>query len=94
MYGLNSIEYRDYVTKGRYIKFMESQDRRVRKDAFIALYGSYEKFRNTLASSLVGNIKKNKLYSTARNYNSSLESSLDSDNIKSLQLFHQLKERK
>jgi len=69
------------VTKGRFIKFMESKDRRVRQDAFHAMYSSYKKNNNTLATMLVSNIKKNKFYATARNYGSSLEMSLDSDNI-------------
>jgi len=45
------------LTKGRYIKFLESKDRRVRKDAFQALYSTYAKFKNTIAASLVGSIK-------------------------------------
>lgn len=69
------------VTKGRYIKFLESKDRRVREDAFHALYSSYNKNINTLASTLTSNFKKNRFYSTVRKYNSSLEASLDSDNI-------------
>jgi len=69
------------VTKGRYISFLESRDRRVRKDAFEALYSSYEKLKNTLAASLINNIKKNKFYTTIRNYSSCLERSLDADNI-------------
>jgi len=69
------------LTKGRYIKFLESHDRRVRKDAFTALYETYTKYKNTLAASLTGNLKANKFYSTAQKYNSSLEASLDADNI-------------
>ncbi|MGI6777404.1 MAG: oligoendopeptidase F [Acetivibrionales bacterium] len=69
------------LTKGRYIRFLESRDRRVRKDAFHALYSSYYKNRNTLAASLANNIKKNRFYSTVRKYKSSLEASLDLDNV-------------
>ncbi len=69
------------LTKGRYTKFLESTDRRVRKDAFTALYDTYAQYKNTLASSLTGNMKANKFYSTAQKYNSSLEASLDGDNI-------------
>ena len=69
------------VTKGRYIKFLESKDRRVRADAFQALYSSYTNSRNTLSSMLLSNVKKNKFYSSVRKYGSALESSLDSDNI-------------
>lgn len=69
------------VTKGRYIKFLESKDRRVREEAFHALYGSYSKQKNTLAATLTSNIKKNRFYATVRKYGSSLEASLDADNI-------------
>ena len=46
------------VTKGRYIKFLESKDRQVRKDAFHTLYRSYRAMRNTLAQALSSNIKR------------------------------------
>ncbi len=69
------------VTKGRYIAFLESKDRRVRKDAFEAVYSSYKKMRNTLATSLTGNVKKNRFYSQVRKYPSALVASLDNDNI-------------
>lgn len=69
------------LTKGRYIKFLESKDRRVREDAFHALYDTYSKVKNTLASSLNNNIKKNRFYSTVRKYDTCLQASLDNDNI-------------
>ncbi|WP_027628665.1 oligoendopeptidase F [Ruminiclostridium cellobioparum] len=69
------------VTKGRYNAFLESKDRRVRKDAFEAVYSSYKKMKNTLAASLTGNVKKNRFYSLVRKYPSALEASLDNDNI-------------
>ena len=69
------------VTKGRYNAFLESKDRRVRKDAFEAVYSSYKKMKNTLAATLTGNVKKNRFYSIVRKYPSALEASLDNDNI-------------
>ncbi len=69
------------VTKGRYIKFLESRGRRVREDAFHTLYRSYSSMKNTLASSLNNNIKKNRFYATVRKYDSSLSASLDNDNV-------------
>jgi oligoendopeptidase F len=69
------------LTKGRYITFMESKDRRVRKDAFDAFYEVYNKQKNTLAASLSSNTKANKFYSAVRKYDSSIEASLDEDNI-------------
>ncbi len=70
------------VTKGRYIKFLESRDRRVRKDAFHALYSSYKSHKNTLAATLISSLKKDMFYASVRKYSSSLEASLDEDNIK------------
>ena len=69
------------LTKGRYIMFMENKDRRVRKDAFDALYDTYSNYKNTLAAAYTSSIKAMKFYSTTRGYGSSLEASLDSDNI-------------
>lgn len=69
------------VTKGRYISLVESRDRRVRRDAFQALYSSYIKQRNTLAAILHASVKKDCLYARVRNYNSALEAALDDDNM-------------
>jgi oligoendopeptidase F len=77
-------EYENKVelTKGRYITFLESKNREVRKNAFKAIYKTYSAHKNTIASMLSGNVKCNKFYATARKYKSSLESALDADNVK------------
>ncbi len=69
------------LTKGRYIGFLESPNRSVREVAYEALYKTYGKMKNTLAATLTGNIKKNRFYSIVRKYPSSLEASLDQDNV-------------
>ncbi|MEW9121080.1 MAG: oligoendopeptidase F [Thermotaleaceae bacterium] len=69
------------VTKGRYVKFLESSDRRVRHDAFKALYSTYEKQKNTLAATLNASVKKDVFYGKVRKYQSALKASLDEDNI-------------
>ena len=69
------------LTHGRFIKFMQSKDRRVRKDAFNALYEIYDNFINTYATTLNSEIKTHVFRAKARNYDSSLEASLDEDNI-------------
>ena len=48
------------LTHGRYIHFLESTDRRVRKEAFETLYRAYEQHSNTLASLLCAHERKNK----------------------------------
>ncbi|GAB3789826.1 oligoendopeptidase F [Virgibacillus kimchii] len=69
------------LTHGRYIGFLESEDRRVRKDAFKGMYDTYGKFINTFASTLNGNIKKDNFYAKVRNYESARQSALDNNNI-------------
>lgn len=69
------------LTKGRYISFMESPDRRVRKDAFEAMYSSYKKQKNTLAATLSSNVKANIFRAKARKYTSAREASLFPDNV-------------
>lgn len=69
------------LTKGRYISFLESKDRQVRRDAFKALYSTYSKQKNTLATTFVYNLKKDAFITRTRKYNSSLEASLSGDNV-------------
>lgn len=69
------------LTKGRFGSFMESQERRVRQEAFQGLYGSYIKLKNTLGSTLSASVKKDIFYARTRKYNSALEASLDQDNV-------------
>jgi oligoendopeptidase F len=69
------------LTKGRYSRFLENQDRRVRQDAFNALYDTYAKFRNTLGATLNAAVKSDIYYARARKFESALQASLDDDNI-------------
>ncbi len=69
------------LSQGRYIQFMESKNRDVRKGAFTAMYDTYGKLKNTLASTLNANINKNIFYAKARKYDSALGMSLYGDNI-------------
>ena len=77
------------VTHGRYINLMQSNERRVRKDAFQALYSKYDDYINTFATTLSTNIKSHVFYARARNYDSALEAALDDDNIP-LQVYNNL----
>lgn len=69
------------ITHGRFIKLMESSDRRVREEAFKNLYNTYYGFRNTLAATYSANVKQELFYTKARKYNSNLERALDANNI-------------
>lgn len=69
------------VTHGRYIRFLESEDRRVRKDAFTAMYATYEKYINTFATTLSGQVKKDIFYADVRQYDSARQAALSSNHI-------------
>ncbi|CAM4059667.1 oligoendopeptidase F [Paenibacillus alkaliterrae] len=69
------------LTHGRYIQFLESKNQDVRREAFQAMYDTYGKLKNTLASTLNANVTKNIFYSKARKYDSALDMSLYGDNI-------------
>jgi oligoendopeptidase F len=69
------------LTKGRYVRFLESHDRRVRRDAFQTLYATYGKQRNTLGALLAGSVRRDWFYAETRRYPSSLAMALDADNV-------------
>lgn len=69
------------LTQGRYIMYMESKDRKIRKDAFEKMYAGYASFKNTLAATYEGNLKQADFYAKMRKYDSALEASLDGGNI-------------
>nr|MBC9198422.1 oligoendopeptidase F [Paenibacillus sp. PL91] len=69
------------LTHGRYIQFLESKNPDVRREAFKAVYDTYGKLKNTLASTLTSNVTKNIFYAKARKYDSVLDMSLYGDNI-------------
>lgn len=69
------------LSHGRYITLMESQDRRVRRDAFYAMYDTYHKFRHTLAASLNAGVKKEIFFARVRRFSSALEAALYPDHV-------------
>lgn len=69
------------VTHGRYIRFLESGDRRVRKDAFDVMYDTYGHYKNTFASTLSGAVKSHNFFASVRHYDSARQAALDTNNI-------------
>lgn len=67
------------LTKGNYIKFLESPEQSVRADAFNAFYNSYMYLKNTIASTLIASYKKDAFYSKVRKYPSTIDRALDDD---------------
>lgn len=69
------------ITHGRYMTFLRSRDRDVRRAAFQGLHNTYADFRNTMASTFEANIKQSLFFAGARNYASSRAMALSSSNI-------------
>ncbi len=69
------------VTHGRYLTFLQSRNRRVRRDAFHALYGKYGAYRNTLAAVYRASVKQEVFHAKVRRYGSALEAALDRSHI-------------
>ncbi|MBQ3078310.1 MAG: oligoendopeptidase F [Clostridia bacterium] len=77
------------LTHGRYIHFLESTDRRVRREAFEALYKVYAAHSNTLAAILLAHERKNKFAKQARGYESCLAMCLYGNRIPT-EVYHSL----
>jgi oligoendopeptidase F len=71
------------VTKGNFIKLMQNRNRRVRYEAFQALYGTYQKLENTFASALNAAIKRDIFYASVRRHQSARSAALFADHIPS-----------
>lgn len=64
------------MSNGRYITFMSSPNRTVRKEAFESMYKAFSQFKNTLAATYSANAKQATFYAKTRKYAGSLEASL------------------
>ncbi len=73
----NTIE----LSEERYTRLIRSQDRQVRREAYEGLFGTYSKYRNSLAAMYSSSVKGDLFYAMSRKYGSCLEAALDSDHI-------------
>ena len=69
------------LTIGRYISYMESSDRELRKNAFETLYSVYRQFSNTLGAIYYANLKQADFFAKERNYKNAMEKALDASAI-------------
>ncbi|HLY29864.1 MAG TPA: oligoendopeptidase F, partial [Ktedonobacterales bacterium] len=70
------------LTQGNYgTRFLENQNRDVRREAFQAMLGTYQKYRNTFGATLAAQVKRDIFFARARHYDSSLQAALDPSNI-------------
>ncbi|UCE59966.1 MAG: oligoendopeptidase F [Phycisphaerales bacterium] len=73
----NSVELSDSA----FYIFMRSTDRRVRKDAYNGIVGTYSKYRNTAAALLNGSVQSDIFSMKARGHESCLAAALHNSNI-------------
>lgn len=77
------------LTKQRYYRYLESPNRRLRRDANRVYNEGYLKYVNTLSATLDASVKQDVFYMKARGYESCLKMSLDNYNIPTA-VFHKL----
>jgi oligoendopeptidase F len=69
------------LTQGNYLTYIRSVDRRVRKDAFEAIHGTFLKQRNTIAVTLSAQVKVDVFNARQRNYATCRDLALSHYNI-------------
>ena len=69
------------ITHGRFISFLESANRDVRKAAFEGFYGTYEQFLNTIGSIYDNQVKQQIFHAKAHKYDTTLEAAVDGNNV-------------
>ncbi len=69
------------LTKAGYARYRALPNRSDRQAVFEAFWEVFNKFKGTFGTQLYANVKKDMFYARTRNYESSLHSALDQDNI-------------
>jgi oligoendopeptidase F len=69
------------LTKANFQRFIESRDRRVRRDAFSTLHAAYQRHRNMIAATYSSSVKTDVFMAKTRRYPSALEAALYPNNI-------------
>ena len=69
------------VVPGQYLRFVTSDDRRVRREGALGLFDTYTQYANTFAATLGGSIQRDTWLARTRGYDSALEMALDATNV-------------
>lgn len=69
------------LNDSNYGKYISSNDRRVRFDAFTNMYKGYSSVKNTIASTMYGAVNSNVVIANLKNYDSAIKASLYADNV-------------
>ena len=76
------VDGKEYPLDGnKYSLYIESDDRKVRKEAFLDLYSVYKQYKNVFASLISSNIKEETVLATIRGYKSAIDESLYRDEL-------------
>ena len=70
------------LTAGTFVPLLESADRVLRKNAFQTYYTRLGEVKNTISATLDAQFRQLKFFSNARHYGSTLEASLDANEVK------------
>ncbi len=79
IYNEDSVEVE--LTRQRYAQFLESSDRRVRRDANREYVKTFERYLNGMAATLATSFQTDWFYTQVRDYETCLDRRLDADNI-------------
>ncbi|MBQ0042411.1 MAG: oligoendopeptidase F [Lachnospiraceae bacterium] len=71
------------ITQGRFVRLLESEDRRVRKETFELFFGVHKGLLNTFASLYAGQVKQLSFETQIRKYESNLEAAVDGNHVPS-----------
>ena len=69
------------LSDGLYSLLIQSQDREVRQNAFDVMYATYDQFKNSLASTLSGEVKEHNYNARVHDYDSARNAALDENGI-------------
>lgn len=69
------------LSDGLYSLLIQSQDREVRQNAFDVMYATYDQFKNSLASTLSGEVKEHNYNARVHHYDSAKNAALDENGI-------------
>ena len=69
------------ITHGRFVPLLQSENREIRKAAFEAVYSTYEKYKNTFAATLSGQVKGDIFNAQSRKYANAREAALSETHI-------------
>lgn len=69
------------LTQSSYSQFLLNPDRTIRKQAYMQLYGTFDTYKNTIASLYTGQVQQDIAHARIRGYNSAREQALYPDKV-------------